>query len=1001
MTTDFSYNGKQIVSGGPFKPGGKDMPSDARTRVESYADIANIPNPHVGLKVTVKVDETNNNKMTDYIVKSLKANASGIANSVVDQVQRYVDYLGANGQGVDINNFATKEELGLKADKTELHSHINKTVLDGITSTNVDNWNNKVDKVEGKTLTTNDYTNEEKQTVASLKATVGDTSSGLVKDVKDLKINGVSQENVPTDLSLEGTTLKLKKSDGTVIGIGVELPSSEVDLSTISLEMQGQILKIKNNDTVLSSVTIPTATVTDEQLRTIIQGMINDGTLGALTIADESITKEKLSKNLTIDNQSSLQDLQLKETNILDGYTFIDGYLKIDGSISSYTDMVYTKDYIPVIENAKYLFGDGGGFGDTALCYYDKDKNYISSVAIINTVNKIITIPENIKFIRVGAIKSKYSELTIILKDTPLWDRLKNIDLDIKKSQDNGLEVPFENKTFDLNNADPEFKGAGGGTTSSITPFIDYNIFIDSISIDMVPDRTVEVYLFERSANEGNVTFTVLKKVCNLTSNEQGKGIYNFEKPLYLPKTQFLAIKNNGSLYIQNSSHSTNKYYYFTDIETNYQINYTFTKSATGFGIFIPVCEISYFTTQKGDINLPFREIEEKVYNNINSISSIQEDIINSENEIKKIKKNNYISVFFDNFNTVKEDWINTNWAIDTTNRTLKSTTSGANVQTKENCITLNRMYHADKRYLQLKIKFELDTIFDIGFKNIAEYADGNGKVRIDIANKQLEIYSGFTTKVKNISIEDFEISQDKWYLLEVERFGLNAIVRIKDFITGDFREVVYKFNDGFFFDETYVLGVVSGGNVSIKEVNVNIMNKPLVYITGDSITAHACAENGWVYNLNQDLDGNTICSARGNDSAPSIITKFETEIKYIKPTYLLWCHGHNGEGITESRVQEVQTLCDTYGIKLYINHTTCMYGDGHLTPNEMIEKLGYRGARFDIATARDFNPYPVEGDTAFRADPTLYRDNATHPNIDGNRRMYARLKIDLPELFK
>ena len=67
MSTDFTYGGKQIVSGGPFKPGGKDMPSDARTRVESYADIATIPNPHVGLKITVKVDETNNNKMTDYL----------------------------------------------------------------------------------------------------------------------------------------------------------------------------------------------------------------------------------------------------------------------------------------------------------------------------------------------------------------------------------------------------------------------------------------------------------------------------------------------------------------------------------------------------------------------------------------------------------------------------------------------------------------------------------------------------------------------------------------------------------------------------------------------------------------------------------------------------------------------------------------------------------------------------------------------------------------------
>ena len=100
MATDFSYGGKQIVSGGPFKPGGEDMPSDARTRVDCYADIATIPNPYVGLKITVKVDETNNNKMTDYIVKSLKANSIGLANSLIDEVVRYVDYLGiSTGEG--------------------------------------------------------------------------------------------------------------------------------------------------------------------------------------------------------------------------------------------------------------------------------------------------------------------------------------------------------------------------------------------------------------------------------------------------------------------------------------------------------------------------------------------------------------------------------------------------------------------------------------------------------------------------------------------------------------------------------------------------------------------------------------------------------------------------------------------------------------------------------------------------------------------------------------
>ena len=149
MTTDFTYGKKQIVSGGPFKPSGKDMPSDARTRVESYADIANIPNPHVGLKITVKVDETNNNKMTDYIVKSLKANSMGVANSLIDEVVRYVDYLGAGGVSQDdistaVNNYLTEHPVtGLTPEQEGKLLEID----------------NKVDKVDGKGLSTNDFTN--------------------------------------------------------------------------------------------------------------------------------------------------------------------------------------------------------------------------------------------------------------------------------------------------------------------------------------------------------------------------------------------------------------------------------------------------------------------------------------------------------------------------------------------------------------------------------------------------------------------------------------------------------------------------------------------------------------------------------------------------------------------------------------------------------------------------------------------------------------------------
>ena len=99
MTTDFNYNNKTIDSGGPIKPSGTDQPGDPRTRVDFYSDIELIPNPYIGMIVTVKMDETNQNKMTDYKVLSLKPNSLGIANSVIDRVQKYSEYLGVSTGG--------------------------------------------------------------------------------------------------------------------------------------------------------------------------------------------------------------------------------------------------------------------------------------------------------------------------------------------------------------------------------------------------------------------------------------------------------------------------------------------------------------------------------------------------------------------------------------------------------------------------------------------------------------------------------------------------------------------------------------------------------------------------------------------------------------------------------------------------------------------------------------------------------------------------------------
>ena len=184
MATDFSYGGKQILSGGPFKPSGKDMPSDARTRVESYADIASIPNPHVGLKITVKVDETNNNKMTDYIVKSLKANSSGIANMAINEVVRYVDYLGVSSSG---GGTSAGTGTGLTSEQAQ------------------------------QLQTAYEHSQSNHVTMDEVNAAISNAQLGGGE---------VDTTSFATDLSLTGSNLQLKNSQGNLIGTSITLPTN-------------------------------------------------------------------------------------------------------------------------------------------------------------------------------------------------------------------------------------------------------------------------------------------------------------------------------------------------------------------------------------------------------------------------------------------------------------------------------------------------------------------------------------------------------------------------------------------------------------------------------------------------------------------------------------------------------------------------------------------------------------------------------------------------------
>ena len=99
MSTDFGYNNTTIASTGAVRPKIKNVPLNARYRVETFADISKIPLPAVGELVFVMSDENNNSQQNIYVIKSLKASALGVADSLVDEVVPLKTFLGTE----DIN----------------------------------------------------------------------------------------------------------------------------------------------------------------------------------------------------------------------------------------------------------------------------------------------------------------------------------------------------------------------------------------------------------------------------------------------------------------------------------------------------------------------------------------------------------------------------------------------------------------------------------------------------------------------------------------------------------------------------------------------------------------------------------------------------------------------------------------------------------------------------------------------------------------------------------
>ena len=109
MSTDFNYGNSTIITTGPVKPKDRNVPMNARYRVETYADISSIPVPAVGELIFVLSDENNDNQQNIYVIKSLKASNLGVADSLVDDVVPLKTFLGTDD--INLSDYITEDEL--------------------------------------------------------------------------------------------------------------------------------------------------------------------------------------------------------------------------------------------------------------------------------------------------------------------------------------------------------------------------------------------------------------------------------------------------------------------------------------------------------------------------------------------------------------------------------------------------------------------------------------------------------------------------------------------------------------------------------------------------------------------------------------------------------------------------------------------------------------------------------------------------------------------------
>ena len=429
ITEDFN----QIDVGDVFLYGVEPIESVLYKEISDLELVENLDG-NEDLIIQLSDGSTKRTKASEFL--SAEVDLTGYATETY--VQNKIAEASLSGGEVDLSGYVTEDELNLslatKANKSELHTHANKTVLDGITSTKVTEWNNK-SNFDGNY---NSLTNKPTIPTVDVNKNYVDTQLATKANKSEIpSLNGYATEtyvqNKIAEASLSGGEVDLSgyatkdelstKADKTAIPTKVSQLTNDTGYLTSHQDISGKAdksyvdteLAKKSNashthsyNDLTDKPTIPSITglatkeelntkanvththkvadITDLEIPRNTSDLTNDS--GFITaIPDEYVTETELNnKNYATTTyvNTKISEAQLGggsggSGGVVDTtVTTSSGGFNSDGSLDSNSSFTHIDTYVNFesVSGGTIIAGTSGWW---MFIYYDADKNYIGS----------------------------------------------------------------------------------------------------------------------------------------------------------------------------------------------------------------------------------------------------------------------------------------------------------------------------------------------------------------------------------------------------------------------------------------------------------------------------------------------------------------------------------------------------------------------------------------------------------------------------------------------